>query len=61
MRTAAAAAAQARAAATAAVRVPEPHVALDAVARSMLEAARNLAGRYKQASLGGVALSVPDC
>jgi hypothetical protein len=43
------------------VRVPEPHVALDAVTRSMLEAARSLAGRYKQASLGGVALSVPDC
>jgi L-serine dehydratase len=55
------AAARACAAATAAVRVPEPHVALDAVTRSMLEAARSLAGRYKQASLGGVALSVPDC
>ncbi len=55
------AAARACAAATAAVRVPEPYVALDAVARSMLEAARNLAGRYKQASLGGVAMSVPDC
>lgn len=55
------AAARACAAAAAAVRVPEPHVALDAVTRSMLEAARSLAGRYKQASLGGVALSVPDC
>jgi len=55
------AAARACAAAMSAVRVPEPHVALDAVARSMIEASRSLAGRYKQASLGGVALSVPDC
>ncbi len=55
------AAARAWAAAATAVREPEPRVALDAVARSMLEAARSLAGQYKQASLGGVALSVPDC
>ena len=55
------AAARACAAATAAIRVPEPRVALDAVVRSMLLTARALAGRYKQASLGGVALSVPDC
>ena len=55
------AAARACAAAAAAVREHEPHVALDAVARSLLEAARSLAGQYKQASLGGVALSVPDC
>jgi L-serine dehydratase len=55
------AAARACAAASAAIRVPEPRVALDAVVRSMVETARGLAGRYKQASLGGVALSVPDC
>jgi L-serine dehydratase len=55
------AAARAIAAATAAVRIPEPHVALDAVIRSMVETARSLAGRYKEASLGGVAMSVPDC
>lgn len=55
------AAARACAAATAAIHDPEPRVALDAVVRSMLETARSLAGRYKEASLGGVALSVPDC
>ena len=55
------AAARACAAASAAIRVPEPRVALDAVVRSMVETSRALAGRYKQASLGGVALSVPDC
>jgi hypothetical protein len=41
--------------------VPEPRVALDAIVRSMVEMSRTLAGRYKQASLGGVAQSVPDC
>ena len=55
------AAARACAAAATAVRVPEPRVALDAVVRSMVEMSRTLAGRYKQASLGGVAQSVPDC
>jgi len=55
------AAARACAAATTALHVPEPRVALDAVIRSMVESSRALAGRYKQASLGGVALSVPDC
>jgi L-serine dehydratase len=55
------AAARACAAAMTAVREPEPRVALDAVVRSMLETARSLAGRYKEASLGGVAMSVPDC
>jgi len=54
-------AARACAAASAAIRVPEPRVALDAVVRTMVETSRGLAGRYKQASLGGVALSVPDC
>ncbi|MEO8484777.1 MAG: L-serine ammonia-lyase, iron-sulfur-dependent, subunit alpha [Betaproteobacteria bacterium] len=54
-------AARACAAAAAAIRVPLPRVALDAVVRSMVETSRSLAGRYKQASLGGVALSVPDC
>jgi L-serine dehydratase len=55
------AAARACAAATTAIRIPEPRVALDAVVRSMVETSRGLAGRYKQSSLGGVALSVPDC
>lgn len=55
------AAARACAAAHAAIREPEPRLALDAVVRSMVETARSLAGRYKEASLGGVAMSVPDC
>ena len=55
------AAARACAAATTAIRVPEPRVSLDFVVRSMIETSRALAGRYKQSSLGGVALSVPDC
>ena len=55
------AAARACAAAATAIRDPEPRVSLDAVVRSMLESARSLAGRYKEASLGGVALSVTDC
>lgn len=55
------AAARACAAAAAAIHEPEPRVALDAVVRSMLESARSLAGRYKEASLGGVALSVTVC
>lgn len=55
------AAARACAAASAAVRVPEPRVALDAVVRSMVETARSLGARYKEASLGGVAMSMPDC
>ena len=55
------AAAQALVAAQGAVRVLEPPVALDAVVASMIESARTMAGRYKQASLGGVAMSMPDC
>jgi L-serine dehydratase len=55
------AAARACAAAGQALRVPAPRVALDAVVQSMVESSRALAGRYKQASLGGVAMSVPDC
>ena len=55
------AAARACAAGAEALRVPSPRVALDAVVRSMLESSRALAGRYKQASLGGAAMSVPDC
>lgn len=55
------AAARAYAAATTAVRAHDPRVALDAVVRSMVDSARSLAGRYKEASLGGVAMSVPDC
>lgn len=55
------AAAQALVAAQGAVRLLEPPVALDAVVLSMVESARTMAGRYKQASLGGVAMSMPDC
>lgn len=55
------AAARACTAALAAVRVPSPPIAFDRVAASMIESGRALAGRFKQASLGGIALSVPDC
>jgi L-serine dehydratase len=43
------------------VRDASPPVAIDAVAASMLQQARALAGRFKVESLGGLALSVPDC
>jgi L-serine deaminase len=55
------AAASACTAALAAVRVSSPPIALERVAASMIESGRALAGRFKQASLGGIALSVPDC
>ena len=55
------AAARACKAAADALRVPSPRVALDAVVHSMLEASHALAGRYKLASLGSAAMSVPDC
>jgi L-serine dehydratase len=45
-----------------ALRQTEPiHLSLDPLLRSMIESARAMAGRYKESSLGGVALSVGDC
>jgi L-serine dehydratase len=57
----AAAAGRAVTAAQTAVRSPAPRLALDPLVRSMIERGKQMAGRYKQASLGGVAVSVADC
>ncbi|MDH4181534.1 MAG: L-serine ammonia-lyase [Betaproteobacteria bacterium] len=57
----AAAAGRAVTAAQNAVRSPAPRSAVDALARSMIERGRQMAGRYKQASLGGIAVNVADC
>ncbi len=45
----------------AAIHRSNPPNALDALVRSMVESGRAMAGRYKQASVGGVAVSVADC
>ncbi len=55
------AAARALAAASEALRHPMPRIKLDALVHVMVERGRGMAGRYKQASLGGVAISVADC
>lgn len=58
----ASAAAQAIRAAQLALRQPEPaQVAFDALVGSMIESGRQMAGRYKELSLGGLAVSVVDC
>jgi L-serine dehydratase len=57
----AAAAGRAIAAAQSALRQPFPRNSLDALTRSMIERGRQMAGRYKQASLGGIAVNVADC
>jgi L-serine dehydratase len=44
-----------------AVRSPSPHPAVDTLVRSMVERGKQMAGRYKQASLGGIAVNVADC
>lgn len=57
----AAAAGRAYTASTNALRMPAPRNSLDALARSMVERGRQMAGRHKQASLGGIAVNVADC
>jgi L-serine dehydratase len=58
----ASAAAHAIRAARLGLRQPEPaQVAFDALVRSMVESGRQMAGRYKESSLGGLAVSVVDC
>lgn len=57
----AAAAAHAVGAARFALRVPNPPVALDSAVRTMTETGRAMAARYKQSSLGGLAVNVVDC
>jgi L-serine dehydratase len=45
-----------------ALRQPDPAVvALDMVVRSMVETGRGMASRYKESSLGGLAVNVIDC
>lgn len=48
-------------AADAAIHRPDPPNALDVIVRSMVDRGRAMAGRYKQASVGGVAVNVADC
>ncbi len=48
-------------AATAAVRVPSPRVGFDALARSVVESGRVLAGRYKSEASGGIAGNGGGC
>lgn len=44
-----------------ALRQPAPHNSLDATVRSMVERGRQMAGRHKESSLGGIAVNVADC
>ena len=55
------AAARAVTAAQNAMRQPAPRTALDALTRSMVDRGRGMAGRFKQASLGGITVNVADC
>jgi len=57
----AAAAGRAVTAAQNALRHPMPRQSLDALTRTMVERGRQMAGRHKQASLGGIAVNVADC
>lgn len=57
----AAAAGRAVTAAQNALRQPAPRVSLDALVRAMALRGREMSGRYKQASLGGIAVNVADC
>ncbi len=49
------------ASATAAIRVPDPPVGLDRLARTAVDRGRAMAERYKVASVGGVAVNVAEC
>jgi L-serine dehydratase len=57
----AAAAGRAATAAQNALKSPSPRTALDMLARSMIERGKQMAGRYKQASLGGISVNIADC
>jgi L-serine dehydratase len=58
----ASAAAHAVQAARLALRQPDPaRISLDTVIRSMVETGRAMASRYKESSLGGLAVNVVDC
>jgi L-serine dehydratase len=55
------AAARAYNAAVAAIRQPNPRVGLDMLANSFKESARAMTSRYKESSIGGVAVNVVEC
>ncbi len=55
------AASRAHDAAVAAVHLPAPRIGLDLLVRSIVESGRAMAGRYKSASIGGVAVNVAEC
>jgi len=55
------AATRAYSAAVSAVHQPTPRVALDALANSMKESARAMTARYKESSIGGVAVNIIEC
>jgi len=58
----AAAAAHAVESARLALRLPDPpRIGLDAAVRSMVEKGQTMASRYKESSLGGLAVNVIDC
>lgn len=44
-----------------ALRQHAPRNSLDALTRSMIDRGRQMAGRYKESSLGGIAVNVADC
>lgn len=52
---------RAYAAAMAAVRLPAPRNGLDVLASSVVESGRAMGGRYKSASIGGIAVNVAEC
>ena len=55
------AAARAYSAAVTAVRHPNPRVGLDVLAQSLKESARAMTSRYKESSIGGVAVNIVEC
>lgn len=48
-------------AAVGAVRQPNPRVGLDVLANALKESARSMTGRYKESSIGGVAVNIVEC
>ncbi len=55
------AAARAYSAAVSAVRHPTPRLGLDMLAQVLKESARAMTGRYKESSIGGVAVNIVEC
>jgi L-serine dehydratase len=55
------AAARAYSAAVSAVRHPNPRIGLDMLAGAVKESARKMTSRYKESSIGGVAVNIVEC